>query len=121
MGLAVEVALGLGPDLQTGVLASLAGLKARSSAGSSGSYGRSALTAIPTDSPVVRPGGELVPWADPPAADHPMQHERVAADELLGGLAAGDDAHGAAVPGNKGRPSQQQQAAGRGTAPAAPR
>jgi hypothetical protein len=39
-------------------------------------YGRSALTAIPTDSPVVRPGGELVPWADPPAADHPMQHER---------------------------------------------
>jgi hypothetical protein len=38
-----------------------------------------------------------------------MQHERVAADELLGGLAVGEDAHGAVVPGIEEGPASSSR------------
>jgi hypothetical protein len=39
----------------------------------------------------LRRDEDLVPLADLPAANDAVQHEGVALDELLGGLAAGED------------------------------
>src|SRR6266566_2568498 len=69
--------------------------------------------------PRIRDEG-LVPLPDSPVPYYPMQDERVAADELLGRLAGGEDAHRAVLKRVGEGPDHEQLTAVGELAPASP-